>query len=33
MCEICSNLTIKTPQQPHLLRSGVFIVKGTLMQI
>ena len=25
-CEICSKLTIKTPEQHHLRRSGVFIV-------
>ena len=25
-CEICSRLTIKTPEQPHLHCSGVFIV-------
>ena len=26
MCEICSKLTIKTPQRRHSRRSGVFIV-------
>ena len=26
MCEICSKLTIKTPEQCHWRRSGVFIV-------
>ena len=26
MCEICSKLTIKTPQRSHLLRFGVCIV-------
>ena len=26
MSEICSKLTIKTPEQRHLRRSGVFIV-------
>ena len=26
MCEICSKLTIKTPKQGHLRRSGIFIV-------
>ena len=25
-CEICSKLTIKTPERRHLYRSGVFIV-------
>ena len=25
-CEICSKLTIKTPERQHLRRSGVFIV-------
>ena len=25
-CEICSKLTVKTPQQRHWRRSGVFIV-------
>ena len=25
-CEICSKLTIKTPEQRHWRRSGVFIV-------
>ena len=25
-CEICSKLTIKTPERRHLHRSGVFIV-------
>ena len=25
-CEICSNLTIKTPERPCWRRSGVFIV-------
>ena len=25
-CEICSKLTIKTPEQRHWARSGVFIV-------
>ena len=25
-CEICSKLTIKTPEQHHWRRSGVFIV-------
>ena len=24
----CSNLTVKTPQKPHLLHSGVYIIKG-----
>ena len=27
MSEICSNLTIKTPEQRHRRHSGVFIVK------
>ena len=27
MCEICSKLTIKTPEPRHKRRSGVFIVK------
>ena len=26
MCEICSKLTIKTPERRHLHRSGIFIV-------
>ena len=26
MCEICSKLTIKTPEQRHCRRSGVFII-------
>ena len=26
MCEICSKLTIKTPEQSQWRRSGVFIV-------
>ena len=26
MCEICSKLTIETPEQHHWRRSGVFIV-------
>ena len=26
MCEICSKLTIKTPERRHWRRSGVFIV-------
>ena len=26
MCEICSKLTIKTPERPYWRRSGVFIV-------
>ena len=26
MCEICSKLTIKTPERCHWRRSGVFIV-------
>ena len=26
MCEICSELTIKTPKQRHWHRSGLFIV-------
>ena len=26
MCEICSKLTIKTPERPNWHRSGVFIV-------
>ena len=26
-CEICSKITIKTPEQRHWRRSGVFIVK------
>ena len=26
MCEICSMLTINTPEQDHWRRSGVFIV-------
>ena len=25
-CEICSNLTIKTPERRHWRRSGIFIV-------
>ena len=25
MCEICSKLTVKTPEQCHWRRSGVFI--------
>ena len=25
-CEICSKLTIKTPERPHWRRSGVFVV-------
>ena len=28
MCEICSKLTIKTPEQHHRGRSGVTIVKA-----
>ena len=28
ICEICSKLTIRTPQQRHLRRSGVSIVDG-----
>ena len=27
MCKICSKLTMKTPQQRRLRRSGVFITK------
>ena len=27
MCEICSELTIKIPEQPQWRRSGIFIVK------
>ena len=27
MCEICSKLTMKTPERRHWRRSGVFIVK------
>ena len=27
MCKICSKLTMKTPQQRQLRRSGVFITK------
>ena len=30
-CEICSKLTIKTPEQFHLHHSGVFIVKFELI--
>ena len=26
MCENCSNSTVKTPEQRHFCRSGVFIV-------
>ena len=26
-CEVCSKLTIKTPERRHWRRSGVFIVK------
>ena len=26
MCEICSKLTIKTPEQRHWRRSSVFVV-------
>ena len=25
-CDICSNLTMKTPEQHYCLRSGIFIV-------
>ena len=28
MCEVCSNLTIKTPEQRQLRCSGVFVVNS-----
>ena len=30
-CEICSNLTIKTPERRHWHRSGIFIVNSELI--
>ena len=32
-CKTCSELTIKTPEQPHCHYSGVFIILGSLLSI
>ena len=32
-CEICSKLTIKTPERQHWRRSGVFIVNFELVNV